>query len=59
MADDKTKANQNLSDLVRVITVLTQILATKEINAVDEKRIDYCHKVIDNVIEKIPKKKKP
>lgn len=43
--------NQSLSDLLRVVVVLSEILENKELTKEEETRINYGTKVIDNVAE--------
>lgn len=43
--------NQSLSDLLRVVVVLSEILENKELTKEEENRINYGTKVIDNVAE--------
>lgn len=52
MLTEREIYKQNMTDMLRINKVLSQILATKELTVEDENRIKYCIKIQKNVTEK-------
>ena len=52
MIDPKEISKQNLNDLVTIIVIQSEIIGSKELDAADLKRLDYCIKTMKEVTKK-------